>query len=59
MDYKGDFTYVARGELYTKQVIEIPVILGYQQHLPEKESPRNAFLQTKTGVGKLQPLGLI
>lgn len=54
MDYKGDFTYVAKGELYTKQVIEIPVILGYHQDSPENGSPQSAFLQTKSGVGKLQ-----
>lgn len=59
MDYKGDFIYVAKDELDTKQVIEIPVILGYHQDSPENGSPQSAFLRAKRGVGKLQLLGQI
>ena len=46
MDYKGDFTYVAKGELYTKQVIEIPVIPGYQG----KEVPKAPSFKLRQGL---------
>ena len=57
VDYKDAFPCVAKGERYTKQWIEVPVIPGYQQDFPKKGSPQNAFLQTKRGVCKPQPLG--
>lgn len=53
VDYKGNFTYLAKGELYTKQAVEIPVIPGHQQDFPEKGSHQNIFLQPRIRVEKL------